>query len=129
MKKSLFLLGLSSFSVVVFADEFGTSDSGKRVLLKDDGTWENVENNQGGSSNQSIIKGDGYEAVKIPKGTFDMGCTKGDSECGDNEKPVHKVTISNDFYIMKTEVTQGLYEKVMGTNPSKFKDCGSDCPV
>ena len=44
------------------------------------------------------IKGDGYEAVTIPKGTFDMGCTKGDSDCRDNEKPVHKVTISNDFW-------------------------------
>jgi len=130
MKRSLFLLGLSSFSVVVFADEFATTDSGKRILVKDDGTWENVEKNQGGSSNQSIIKGDGYEAVTILKGTFDMGCTKGDSECRDNEKPAHTIiSINNDFYIMKSEVTQGLYEKVMGTNPSNFKDCGSDCPV
>lgn len=40
MKKCLFLLGLSSFSVVVFADEFATTDSGKRILVKDDGTWE-----------------------------------------------------------------------------------------
>ena len=108
MKRYLFLLGLSSFSVVVFADEFGTSDSGKRVLLKDNGTWEYVEKNQGGFSNQSIIKGDGYEAVLIPKGIFDMGCTKEDNDCLPSELPVHKVTITNDFYIMKSEVTQGL---------------------
>jgi formylglycine-generating enzyme required for sulfatase activity len=33
----------------------------------------------------------------------------------------HKVTISKDYYLGVTEVTQGQYEKVMGTNPSKFQ--------
>ena len=30
---------------------------------------------------------------------------------------------------MKSEVTQGLYKKMMGINPSHFSECGSDCPV
>ena len=38
----------------------------------------------------------------------------------DNEVQ-HKVTISRDYYLGVTEVTQGQYEKVMGTNPSKFQ--------
>ncbi len=33
----------------------------------------------------------------------------------------HKVTISKDCYLVVTEVTQGQYEKVMGTNPSNFQ--------
>lgn len=33
------------------------------------------------------------------------------------------------FLMMKTEVTQDLYESVMGKKPSQFLRCGSDCPV
>ncbi len=33
------------------------------------------------------------------------------------------------FYAMKTEVTQGLWTQVMGSNPSSLTGCGSDCPV
>ena len=47
-----------------------------------------------------------------------MGDTAGDGF--DNERPVHTVTVST-FYIGKYEVTQGLYESVMGANPSEFK--------
>ena len=63
---------------------------------------------------------------KIPHGTFMMGSP--DDELGRDtedyairESPQHQVTISNDFYIGKFEVTQEQYEAVMGTNPSKYK--------
>ena len=69
------------------------------------------------------------EMVFVQGGTFTMGCTEEQgSDCYDNEKPVHQVTLS-DYYIGKYEVTQGLWKKVMGSNPSKFSDCGDDCPV
>jgi formylglycine-generating enzyme required for sulfatase activity len=35
----------------------------------------------------------------------------------------------NDFYMGKYTVTQGLWEAVMGNNPSNFLTCGSTCPV
>ena len=41
----------------------------------------------------------------------------------------HQVTISKPFYMQTTEVTQGQWKKVMGNNPSYFKNCGDDCPV
>ena len=66
--------------------------------------------------------------VPIPAGSFMMGCVPGDSECEDDEKPQHRVTV-NSFYMEKYEVTQAQYEKVMVTNPSHFKDCGANCPV
>ena len=51
-----------------------------------------------------------------------MGCTsEQESVCYDNEKPSHRVTISGSFYLMKSEVKQELYEKVMGDNPSVLK--------
>jgi formylglycine-generating enzyme len=82
------------------------------------------------SSFADSIIGDGYEAVLISNGNFTMGCTsEDDKECFDNELPPHKVTVSKDFYLMKSEVTQSLYKKIMGANPSSGKVCGENCPV
>jgi sulfatase modifying factor 1 len=57
----------------------------------------------------------------IKGGSFMMGS----NEYGD-EKPIHEVHIK-DFYIGKYLVTQALWEKVMGNNPSHFK--GKNRPV
>jgi len=56
------------------------------------------------------------EMIKVEGGTFNMGS----NEISDYAKPVHKVTLSN-FLIGKYEVTQELWESVMGDNPSEFK--------
>jgi formylglycine-generating enzyme required for sulfatase activity len=66
----------------------------------------------------------GMELVYISPGEFMMG---GDQE--NQEKPIHKVTISGGFWIGKYEVTQAQYEAVMGNNPSSFKNCSGNCPV
>ncbi len=63
------------------------------------------------------------EFVRIEPGTFQMGSASGD----DDEKPVHKVTLSKGFDLQTTEVTQAQWEAVMGKNPSSFK--GPDRPV
>lgn len=66
--------------------------------------------------------------VRIPAGIFTMGCTKEQgSDCKTNEKPEHQVIIKRDFYLMEHEVTQLLYERVMGVNPSGFE--GANRPV
>jgi formylglycine-generating enzyme required for sulfatase activity len=57
-----------------------------------------------------------FNMVAIEGGTFTMG-----GECyhdnGNSALPTHEVTLSN-FFIGQTEVTQALYEAVMGDNPS-----------
>jgi formylglycine-generating enzyme required for sulfatase activity len=58
------------------------------------------------------------EFVLIPAGTFQMGSN--DSDAFDDEKPVHTVRITQPFYLGKYEVTQGQWQVVMGSNPSKF---------
>jgi len=59
------------------------------------------------------------EFVKVEGGTFTMG---NDSIMWDGVKlaPEHEVELST-FYIQTTEVTQELWEAVMGKNPSYFK--------
>ena len=49
--------------------------------------------------------------VRIPPGTFAMGCSVGDTECGDDEKPAHRVTISKGFWIGQTDVTVAVFQE------------------
>ncbi|MBR4887442.1 MAG: formylglycine-generating enzyme family protein [Muribaculaceae bacterium] len=65
--------------------------------------------------------------VSVVGGTFTMGATSEQgSDAGSDEKPAHQVTLS-DYMIGKTEVTQELWQAVMGSNPSSFK--GDNLPV
>ncbi len=70
---------------------------------------------------------DGLTYVWIPPGTFQMGCSPGDTECDSDEKPPHKVTITKGFWLGQTEVTQEAWQRVMRTDPSNFK--GAKLPV
>ena len=70
---------------------------------------------------------DGLTYVWIPPGTFQMGCSPGDAECSDYEKPAHQVTITKGFWMGQTPVTQQAYQRVTGENPSSFK--GANLPV
>ena len=69
----------------------------------------------------------GIEFVWIPPGQFQMGSTS--SESDRDERPVTQVRISRGFWMGKYEVTQAQWEAVMGSNPSDFTNCGSNCPV
>lgn len=74
--------------------------------------------------NTYTVNGVQFSMVAVEGGTFQMGST--DSEADDDEKPVHQVRVSS-FAIGQTEVTQELWEAVMGSNPSNFQ--GSKLPV
>ena len=67
------------------------------------------------------------QMVRVEGGTFIMGCTPEQYNCGKDEKPTRPVRIES-FEIGKYEVTQELWEAVMGKNPSAFKGCPG-CPV
>jgi len=68
----------------------------------------------------------GMEFVLVKGGCYQMGDVFGDGE--QQESPVHEVCVT-DFYLGAHEVTQGQWQKVMGTNPSAYKECGPNCPV
>ena len=72
------------------------------------------------------INGVSFTMIKVEGGTFQMGAQDTDPnapnydiQAYDKESPVHSVTLS-DYYIGETEVTQELWEAVMGSNPSHF---------
>lgn len=56
----------------------------------------------------------------IPAGTFTMGSPTTDLESQGNERPEHRVTITKPFLMLRTPVTQELWEAIMGSNPSSF---------
>ena len=65
-----------------------------------------------------------FNMVYVAGGTFQMGSNDGESD----ERPVHSVTLS-DYYIGQTEVTQELWQAVMGSNPSYSGFVGAKNPV
>lgn len=71
----------------------------------------------------------GMELVKIPGSrSYKMGSPASEDLRDADEGPVRNVSISNDLWMGKYEVTQAEWEKVMGSNPSGFRDCAR-CPV
>ena len=74
------------------------------------------------------VNGVTFTMIPVQGGTFTMGATaEQGSDAAANEKPAHQVTLSN-YLIGQTEVTQALWQAVMGTNPSYFTG-NLSCPV
>ncbi len=82
----------------------------------------NNHNNSYAGTKTYTVKGVSFKMVGVEGGTFQMG-SNSDSY---DEKPRHQVKL-NSFSIGQTEVTQELWEAVMGSNPSSFK--GPKLPV
>ena len=72
------------------------------------------------------VNGVKFNMMCVEGGTFMMGAAADDTTAEADEKPQHQVTLS-DFMIGQTEVTQNLWEAVMGSYPSTIK--GDSLPV
>ena len=98
-----------------------------------------LERVSAGVSQDRFTNSQGMEFVAIPAGSFRMGSMMSPEEVAEkyegkakwykHEHPRHKVKLTRGFYLQTTEVTQGQWLAVMGSNPSYFKSCGQDCPV
>lgn len=76
---------------------------------------------QPSSSRTFTVKGVSFRMKLVKAGTFMMGATpEMEDDALDNEFPVHKVTLTKDYYMGETQVTQALWQAVMGKNPSWF---------
>jgi len=71
----------------------------------------------------------GIEFVRLQGHTFNMGCTPGQPSCGLDGEHVQEVTLTRDYHMSRTEVTQEQFEAVMGYSRPYFMDCGPTCPV
>lgn len=62
----------------------------------------------------------GMRFVAVPAGEFLMGSPANDADAGDDERPQHRVRITQSFQLAKFETTQAEFRAVMGSNPSWF---------
>ena len=65
------------------------------------------------------VNGVSFKMVAVGGGTSQMGATSEQQNADSDERPVHSVTLDN-YYIGETEVTQELWQAVMGSDPSDF---------
>jgi formylglycine-generating enzyme required for sulfatase activity len=95
---------------------------------RDKDTIETGPSRERSSAGQAVVKDDvtGMEFILVNGSCFQMGDGLGDGLA--SEKPVHQVCLDS-YYLGKYEVTQGQWKKVMGSNPSHFKNCGDNCPA
>ena len=111
---------------VVYSRALSEIDSIKFVWSEDS----SLGNITGGKDTTQTftVNGVSFTMIGVEGGTFTMGATseQGTIEPGDNERPAHSVTLSS-FSIGETEVTQELWQAVMGSNPSYF--FGTNNPV
>lgn len=112
----------------VIQDNISTSSTSSQSAPTSSG-FSSTSSVSSGSNEISIPVKNGItiDMVKVEAGTFMMGATSEMQKPYNDEKPVHQVTLTNNYYMGKYEVTQSLWQTVMGSNPSKFK--GDDLPV
>ena len=131
MKKSLRIFGIVALLVLLVAAPVDMMAQKRGKAQKRKAKTERTTKGKAASGKQTFtVNGVSFTMIAVQGGTFTMGAT---GEQGSDaysaysgEKPAHKVTVSS-FYIGQTEVTQELWEAVMGGNPSEFK--GAKRPV
>ena len=72
------------------------------------------------TSQTYTVNGVSFTMIDVEGGTFMMGSPNSDSDAFDEERPLHQVTLSS-YAIGETEVTQELWQAVMGSNPSYYR--------
>ena len=126
--------GTNNATVTVYVSENTSIDSrSATIIVKAGDLSKTIAVAQAGakpvdeSTKTFTVNGVSFKMIRVDGGTFTMGATsEQENDAYDDEKPTHQVTLSS-YYIGETEVTQELWQAVMGSNPSYF--CGAKMPV
>ena len=130
MKKRMLLVAVcAAMFFPVWSEVYGDVNGDGRVDVEDVNEVVNVIlglPHGGQSGTQTFtVNGVSFTMVEVQGGTFTMGATEEQgSDVYDSEKPAHQVTLSS-YRIGQTEVTQALWQAVMGSNPSYFNGYGN----
>lgn len=101
-----------------FGQSYNYSSNSSYASQSSSGSYSTGETNM----TINLPSGDSFVMVYVEGGQFSMGCTNDQQGgCESNESPAHFVTLS-DYYIGETEVTQALWQAVMGTSIYQQRD-------
>jgi formylglycine-generating enzyme required for sulfatase activity len=68
-----------------------------------------------------VVNAVGMRLMLLPAGTFAMGSPHGEAGRQACEGPVRPVAMARPFYLGAHPVTQSQFERVLGTNPARFR--------
>jgi formylglycine-generating enzyme required for sulfatase activity len=109
---------------VLISNPCGQATSQTAVVTVSAGPAQEITVYLGGGNTVPLV------LVRISGGTpFLMGAPAGERGSSSNEWPQHQVTIGQDYYLGKYEVTQAQWQAVMGWNPARFFGVGPNYPV
>jgi formylglycine-generating enzyme required for sulfatase activity len=124
---SALILVLLATSIQVLAGDYLRGDTNGDGVIDINDVTELVDYLMCGewSDSQQVdtfsVAGVSFNMIRVDAGSFMMGAAADDDEAADRERPAHQVTLSG-YSIGETEVTQELWQAVMGYNPSDFTD-------
>ncbi|NER81462.1 MAG: SUMF1/EgtB/PvdO family nonheme iron enzyme [Leptolyngbya sp. SIO1D8] len=98
------------------------------VTVNDKGSIIERPSGQVNAFRQDLGNGVGLEMVSIPAGEFVMGSPDGEIGRNEDEGPQRTVTVPA-FFMGRFTITQAQYQAVMGQNPSRFQENGTNRPV
>ena len=107
--------GNCKFSRSISGSDFVSGKSGWFSLPTENiySGWENVPDNK-----TITVNGVSFKMMLVEAGTFTMGATSEQMGAEGDESPAHQVTLTKDYYMGETEVTQALWYAVMGQKPT-----------
>ena len=108
-------LPAGSYQVSVMAERYSplsetwqVSENNTRLVLE----LESIVPEPGGTFRDPLADGgEGPLMVVLSAGRFRMGCLNDDDDCYDDEKPVHDVTLPNNFAMAVYEVSFAEYDR------------------
>ena len=97
-------------------------DTGNKDVGNKDGDKKDIGKKDGGGT----VPG---KWVKVTVKSFTMGAADNEPCSKPAEESKHQVTLTRNFEMQTTEVTQDQFQQLMGFNKSYFKSCGGTCPI
>ena len=124
MKKYLYNIAMVVIVATIAISLTSCEKDSENYGSKEENNYPSEENDNVSYPNRLDVSCNGitFSLIKVKCGTFLMGSDNGphNSNMVNIQEPVHQVTLTHDYYVGETQVTQELWQAIEGTNPSEY---------